>query len=168
MQQQINDILVQFEAALSGIKTVVPILNQILTLLGGRAIGLWRREKSSLLQIGFQAVTEMDVEVQKQFAEFTQEVPLKNTSLGIVKAVVEKTPAIGTLQGAKSGLEGSSEWLQKFGAKQSYAVPIFEGDQVVGVLAISTNCIHQVGDIEWEIHANIAAGIGEKKLLGMY
>lgn len=168
MEQQTNHILVQFEAAFRGKKTVIPILNQILDLLGGRAIGLWRCEESRLVQIGFQAVSEMDAEIRKQFAEFTQEVPLKKTGLGIVKAVVEKVPAIGTLQGQKSGLADSSEWLQKFGAKQSYAVPIFDGEQVVGVLAISTNCIHQIGDREWEILATIAAGIGEKKLLGMF
>ncbi|MFK7777843.1 MAG: GAF domain-containing protein [Gimesia sp.] len=168
MEQQTNDILVQFETAFCGKKTILPILNQILELLGGRAMGLWRLEKTHLQQIGFQAVTEMDAKVRKQFTEFTQEVPLENVGLGIVKAVVEKIPAIGTLEGVKSGLEGSSEWLRKFGAKQSYAVPIFEGDQVVGVLAISTNCIHQVGDIEWDVLTNIAAGIGMKKLLGMF
>ena len=167
MEQQTNKILVQFEGAIRGGETVVPILGHLLELLGGRAMGLWRRENNNLLQIGFHAVAEMDAEVRKQFSEFTQEVPLENTGLGIVKAVIEKKPATGTLQGEKSGLEGSSEWLRKFGAQQSYAVPIFEGDQVVGVLAISTNCIHQVGDTEWEVLTNIAAGIGQKKLLGM-
>ncbi|WP_298860454.1 GAF domain-containing protein [uncultured Gimesia sp.] len=167
MGQQTKEILVQLEAAIQGKKTVVPVLVRILELLKGRAIGLWCCEYDILRQVGFYAVKEMDVEVRTQFAEFTREVPLENTGLGIVKAIVEKIPAIGTLQGEKSGLEESSEWLRKFEAQQSYAVPIFEGDQVVGVLAISTSCIHQVGDSEWETLANIAAGIGKKKILGM-
>ncbi|MCH9655078.1 MAG: hypothetical protein K0U86_00845 [Planctomycetes bacterium] len=168
MEQQINEILVQLEAALRGKKTVVPVLAQILGLLEGRAIGLWCCGNNILRQVGFHAVKEMDVEIRKQFAEFTREVPLENTGLGIVKAIVEKIPATGTLHGEKSGLEGSSEWLRKFEAQQSYAVPIFEGNQVVGVLAISTRCIHQVGDPEWETLTKIAAGIGKKKILGMF
>ncbi|WP_299460372.1 GAF domain-containing protein [uncultured Gimesia sp.] len=167
MQQQTNEILILMEEALGNKKTVAPVLDQILEFLGGRAIGLWRCGKGKLLQIGFRAVPEMDEQISRQFAEFTQEVPLENTGLGIVKAVLDQIPAIGTLQGENSGLQGSSEWLRKFEAQQSYAVPIFDADQVVGVLAISTNCIHHTGDTEWKILTNIAAGIGEKKLLGM-
>tara|TARA_R110002111_G_scaffold262289_1_gene337775 strand:+ start:54681 stop:55187 length:507 start_codon:yes stop_codon:yes gene_type:complete len=167
MQQQASEILVLMENALGEKKTVSPVLDRILEVLRGRAIGLWRCGKGKLIQIGFRAVPQMDEQIRRQFAEFTQEVSLENTGLGIVKAVVERIPAIGTLQGKESGLPGSSEWLQKFEAKQSYAVPIFEGNQVVGVLAISTNGIHQPGDAEWEILAKIAAGMGEKKLLGM-
>lgn len=168
MQHQVNEILEQFEQVVQGKKTVVPVLDQILMVLGGKAVGLWRSREGRLRQIGFRAASEMDEQVRKQFAVLTHEVPLENTGLGIVKAIVDKEPAIGTLQAGKSGLQGSSEWLRKFGAQQSYAVPIFERDQVVGVLAISTNCIHQTGDIEWEILTEIAKGIGEKKLLGMF
>lgn len=167
MEHQVDEILVQFEESLSGGKTIVPVLGRVLELFGGRAMGLWRLEGSNLLQVGFQAVQEMDAEIRTQFAAFTQEVSLENTGLGIVKAILDKKPAIGTLQVGKSGLTGSSEWLQKFGAQQSYAVPVFEGGQAVGVFAISTNCIHGVGDPEWELMTKIAAGIGEKKLLGM-
>jgi|GEM_PF-2107885 len=168
MQQQANDILERIEKTLQEKKTVAPVLDQILMCLGGKAIGLWCCSEGKLCQIGFRAVSEMDEQVRKQFAALTQEVPLENTGLGIVKAIVDKKPAIGTLHAGKSGLQGSSEWLRKFEAQQSYAVPIFEGDQVVGVLAISTNCIHQTGDIEWVILTEIAEGIGEKKLLGMF
>tara|TARA_R110002095_G_scaffold1076_3_gene5100 strand:+ start:9704 stop:10210 length:507 start_codon:yes stop_codon:yes gene_type:complete len=167
MQQQIDEILALMEASLGEEKTVSPVLDRILVDLGGRAVGLWRCGKGRLIQLGFRAVPQMDEQIRRQFAEFTQEVSLENTGLGIVKAVVERIPAIGTLQGKESGLEGSSEWLRKFEAQQSYAVPIFEGNQVVGVLAISTNGIHQTGDPEWERLTKIAAGIGEKKLLGM-
>lgn len=165
--QQANQILTQLEEVFQEKKAISPVLDQIMEVLGGRAIGLWRCEMGKLIQVGFRAVAEMDEQVRKQFAAFTREVSLENTGLGIVKAVIEQTPAIGTLRGEKSGLQGSSEWLQKFGALQSYAVPVFEGDQVVGVLAISTNCVHQAGDQEWEILSKIANGIGEKKLLGM-
>lgn len=167
MQQQANEILELIEQAVQEKKTVSPVLDQILMVLGGKAIGLWRCSEGKLLQTGFCAVSEMDEQVRKQFAALTHTVPLENTGLGIVKAIIDKKPAIGTLQAGKSGLQGSAEWLRKFGAQQSYAVPIFEEDQVVGVLAISTNCIHQTGDIEWEILTEIAEGIGEKKLLGM-
>ncbi|WP_339732587.1 GAF domain-containing protein [uncultured Gimesia sp.] len=165
--QQVNDILAQFEEAFQEKCTIFPVLDRIMDDLGGRAIGLWRCEIGKLIQIGFRAVAEMDEQVRKQFASFTQEVSLEKTGLGIVKAIIERTPTIGTLRVEESGLQGSSEWLQKFGAQQSYAVPIIEGDQVVGVLAISTNCVHQEGDPEWEILTQIAEGIGEKKLLGM-
>ncbi|MCA9014036.1 MAG: GAF domain-containing protein [Planctomycetaceae bacterium] len=165
--QQANEIATWFEEAFQENKEILPVLDRIMDLLGGRAIGLWRCETDRLVQVGFCAVAEMDEQVRKQFAAFTREVSLENTGLGIVKAIVERRPAIGTLRGEESGLKGSSEWLQKFGAQQSYAVPVFEGDQVAGVLAISTNCVHQTGDREWEILTRIAQGIGEKKLLGM-
>ncbi|QDV50572.1 hypothetical protein [Gimesia fumaroli] len=166
--QQVKEILAQLEKFLQERETISPVLDRIMGDLGGRAIGLWRCETGKLIQVGFRAVPEMDEQVSKQFASFTREVSLQNTGLGIVKAIVERTPAIGTLRGEESGLQGSSEWLQKFGAQQSYAVPVLEGDQVVGVLAISTNCVHQSGDPEWEILTKIAVGIGEKKLLGMF
>ncbi len=167
MQQKVIEILEEFEVVLREGKTIAPVLDRIMEDLDGRAIGLWRCGQGKLLQIGFCAATEMDQQIREQFTSFTQEVSLENTGLGIVKAVIENDPAIGILQGEKSGLEGSSEWLKKFGALQSYAVPIQEGSQVVGVLAISTNCIHQTGDVEWKILTKIAEGIGEKKLLGM-
>ncbi len=168
MQQQVDEILEQIGEAFQE-KTFAPVLDRIMELLNGRAIGIWRcDDKGQLLQIGFRAVTEMDEHVRKQFASITKSVSLENTGLGIVKAVVERKPAIGTLQVGESGLQGSSEWLKKFGAQQSYAVPIFEDDQVVGVLAISTTCVHQIGDIEWESLKEIAEGIGEKNFLGMF
>ncbi|QDU09142.1 GAF domain-containing protein [Gimesia aquarii] len=167
MQQQIDDILEQIEQAFRE-KTFAPVLDRIMDFLKARAIGMWRCDnQGQLTQIGFRAVTEMDEHIRKQFTSFTKQVSLDNKGLGIVKAVVERKPAIGTLRG-ESGLQGSSEWLKKFGAQQSYAVPIFENDQVVGVLAISTTCVHQIGDFEWESLKKIAAGIGEKNFLGMF
>lgn len=166
--QQVKEIVAQFEELFQSKNSISPVLDRIMDVLGGRAIGLWRCKAGKLIQVGFRAVTEMDEQVRKQFASFTQEVSLENTGLGIVKAVMERTPAIGTLRGEETGLQGSSEWLQKFGAQQSYAIPVVEGDEVVGVLAISTNCVHQAGDPEWEILTKIADGIGEKKLLGMF
>lgn len=166
MQEQIEEILTQIEQAFQE-KTFAPVLDRIMDLLKGRAIGIWHCDnQGQLIQIGFRAVAEMDEQVRKQFSSFTKQVSLENTGLGIVKAVVERKPTIGTLQ--NPGLQGSSEWLKKFGAQQSYAVPIFENDQVVGVLAISTTCAHQIGDFEWESLKKIAEGIGEKKYLGMF
>lgn len=168
MQQQVDEILKLIREAFQK-KTFAPVLDRIMELLKGRAIGIWRCDnQGQLLQISFRAVAEMDEQVRKQFTSITKSVSLKNTGLGIVKAVVERKPVIGTLQVGESGLQGSSEWLKKFGAQQSYAVPIFEDDQVVGVLAISTTCVHQIGDIEWESLKEIAEGIGEKNYLGMF
>lgn len=167
MQLEAKQILTQLENLLQVKKAISPVLDQIMEVLGGRAIGLWVCGTGKLIQADFRAVAEMDEQVRKQFAAVTREVSLENTGLGIVKAVIDQTPTIGTLRGDESGLQGSSEWLQRFGAQQSYAVPVFEENQVVGVLAISTDSVHQAGDREWDILSKIAEGIGEKKLLGM-
>lgn len=166
--KQVSETLDDLEATLRQKSPISSILDEIMADLGGRAIGLWRCEAGSLIQVGFRAVEEMDEQVREQFASFTQKVSLENTGLGIVKAVTDQEPAIGTLQPEQSGLKGSSEWLVKFGAQQSYAVPICEGAQSTGVLAISTAGIHQEGDQEWEILTQLAEGIGERKLLGVF
>ncbi|WP_417383795.1 hypothetical protein [Gimesia sp.] len=168
MQQQVTEIVEQFESVLHQQRSICDVLDHLMEVLGGRAIGLWRCEASHLKQLGFCADSQMDAQVKSEFAALTQEVSLQNTGLGIVKAVIDQKPAIGTLQANESGLQGSSEWLQKFAAKQSYAIPVFEGDQVVGVLAVSTNQVHQAGDPEWELQTQVAREIGAKQLLGMF
>jgi len=168
MELEVNQVVERFASELRKQKRVSSVLDLLLENLDGRAIGLWRCDSGFLKQVGFRAVPDMAEQVQREFAELTREVSLENTGLGIVKAVIERKPAIGTLSSAESGLPGSSAWLVKFGAQQSYAVPIFEEDEVVGVFAISTKCIHQAGDSVWEIQSQIAAGIGENKLLGMF
>lgn len=168
MDLQVEQVVTQLEQELREQNSVSGVLDLLLQELDGRAIGLWRCESGQLLQVGFRAVPEMDEQVQQEFAALTRQVSLENTGLGIVKAVLEQKPAIGTLSSTESGLPGSSEWLHKFGARQSYAIPVFESGEVVGVLAISTESAHQAGDIEWEIQTQIAEGIGQKKLLGMF
>lgn len=168
MQQQVTEIMEQFESVLHHQRSISDVLDRLMEVLGGRAIGLWRCQSGNLIQLGFRADSQMNEQVKREFAALTQEVSLKNTGLGIVKAVLDGNPAIGTLQANESGLQGSSEWLQKFDAKQSYAIPIFEGDQVVGVLAVSTNQVHKAGDLEWELQAQVAREIGTKQLLGMF
>lgn len=167
MQQQATEIVEQFESVIRHQRSISDVLDRLLEVLDGRAIGLWRCESGNLVQLGFRADARMNEQVKQEFAALTQEVSLKNTGLGIVKAVLDQTPAIGTLQANESGLQGSSEWLQRFEAKQSYAIPVFEGDQVVGVLAVSTNQVHQAGDPEWELQSQIAREMGAKQLLGM-
>ncbi|EDL57686.1 hypothetical protein [Gimesia maris] len=168
MQQQFTEIMEQFESVLQRQRSISDVLDRLMEVLGGRAIGLWRCQSGKLVQLGFRADSQMDEQVKREFSALTQEVSLKNTGLGIVKAVIDQKPAIGTLQAKESGLQGSSEWLQKFDAKQSYAIPIIEGDQAIGVLAISTNQVHQAGDPEWELQAQIAREIGAKQFLGMF
>ncbi len=167
MDLQVEQVVTQLEQELREQNSVSGVLDLLLAQLKGRAAGLWRCADGNLLQVGFRAVPEMDLQVQQDFAALTKEVSLENKGLGIVKAVLERQPAIGTLSSTESGLPGSSEWLVKFGAQQSYAIPVIEDGEVTGVLAISTDCIHQAGDAEWEIQTQIANRIGEKKLLGM-
>ncbi len=167
MEIQVDQVVAQFEEELHEQNSVSGVLDLLLEQLNGRAVGLWKREAGQLVQVGFRAVPEMDEQVQQDFAALTRQVSLDNTGLGIVKAALEQEPAIGTLSSTKSGLAGSAEWLQKFGAAQSYAVPVFESGEVAGVLAISTVSAHQAGDMEWENLSRIADGIGQKQLLGM-
>ncbi|QDT89355.1 GAF domain-containing protein [Gimesia algae] len=167
MQHQVTEIVQQFESVSQHQRSISDVLDRLLEVLGGRAIGLWRCQSGSLVQLGFRADSQMKEQVKREFTALTLEVSLKNTGLGIVKAVIDQKPAIGTLQANESGLQGSSEWLQRFEAKQSYAIPVFEGDQVVGVLAVSTNQVHQAGDPEWELQTQVAREIGAKQLLGM-
>ncbi len=167
MQQQVTEIVEEFESVLQHQRSLSDVLDRLLEVLGGRAIGLWRCQSDSLIQLGFRADSNMNEQVKREFAALTLEVSLNNTGLGIVKAVIDQKPAIGTLQAQESGLQGSSEWLERFEAKQSYAIPVFERDRVVGVLAVSTNQVHQAGDPEWELQTQVAREIGVKQLLGM-
>lgn len=76
----------------------------------------------------------MPVELKREFAAATAEVPLDRTGLGIVRAALTGEPAIAELDGSE--LDASASWLARFAARRSLAVPIERKGTVVGVVAI--------------------------------
>lgn len=142
-------------------------VSQFLAAADGRAVGLWRNTGESLEQLSFQAVSEMPAAVRSEFAAITKRVPLADGGLGIVQAVVSGQPAVGTRDGASSGLEGSATWLERFEAVQSLAVPVCHGQRVLGVLALSAAHRLDEGGPDVELLEQAAASLEEPLLATM-
>ncbi len=115
-----------------------PALDQLLDLTGARATGLWQLQTQSLRLLGFRAVPDMDQRVQAEFEQATAEVPLDRTGLGIVKAALQRQPAISRVDEQPKTAATSSGWLDRFGARSSVAVPVFCDERLWGVVAVST------------------------------
>ena len=135
-------------------------LDALLVATDARATGLWRISADRLEQVGFRAVESMPREVARDFAEATRSVPLDQTGLGIVKAIVTGAPAVARLA-ATGDLGASAGWLARFEASSSLAVPVRSQRGIAGVLAISTAAEIAPEQPAWSVIQAIAAGIGE-------
>ena len=136
-------------------------LSELLSATDSRAVGLWRLEGASLRLVGFQAKSDMPESVQAGFAEATREVPLDQTGLGIVKAVLHRGPAVAHVEAGETGLSDSASWLVKFAAVMSLAVPILDREEIVGVLAMSTANPFYENDETWRLLAGVAERLGD-------
>ena len=156
MDEAVKRIACELRSALRQRRPLDSALDDVLAATQARATGLWRCREDHLELVGFRAVNEMPLETQASFAAATQTVPLTQTGLGIVKAVIDRTPAIATVDAAGDVLGDSANWLIRFKAKQSLAVPIVREQSSVGVLAISTaQDLHPTAEA-WEVTTHVA------------
>lgn len=141
-----------FRAAWNAHVSMESCLSKLVIAANGRAAGCWRLEDGFLNLMGFCCAIDMPEEVDQGFRTATQRVSLDQTGLGIVKAAVSKSPAIGRRDANATGLIGSASWIEKFGATTSLAVPIFQANSmnVAGVVAVSTAAIIKECDPLWQ------------------
>lgn len=132
-------------------------LSALLSAAEARAAGLWLRSRGELRLLGFCAAPDMPTAVAASFRAATLRVSLDESGLGIVKAAVSASPAVGRVSG--TDLAASAGWLQSFGATQSLALPIAHEGHVVGVIAISRRDPFDPGSRPWEILACVAGGL---------
>jgi GAF domain-containing protein len=135
-------------------------LAELLPLVEAQAIGLWRVSGEQLTMVGFAAAASMAGAVRREFVEATRTVPLTQTNLGIVNAVVNRVPAVATVNVTDDGLEASAGWLGRFGARQSLSMPIATNGRIVGALAVSSaHAIEREGTL-WTVISTVAARFG--------
>ena len=157
---KIKDILAAFQRDLSDGESPKEALRMILDVTSARAVGLWRYDENELAQLGFCAAHDMPAEVRDAFAEATRRVPLGETGLGIVKAVRTEAPALADLDSQTTVLPTSANWLTRFEARRSLAVPTTSQNAVNGALAVSTaNDLAPDGDV-WNSMCQLASELG--------
>ncbi len=113
----------------------VELLKALLKDLPARAAGLWRLEGDRLIQVAFFSCDDMPEEVARRFGEATRIATLDQSSLGIVKAVVEGRTVVSIADELPSAT-GSGHWLRAFGADRSIAVPLRSAPGVVSVAVL--------------------------------
>ena len=101
----------------------------------------------------------MPQEVKSDFARATAEVPLTETGFAVVSAAVTGEPSSGNLAANSRGLEHSSNWLARFEAIQSLAVPAQAAGRTHGVLAISSANRIETGDAVWRLMTRLAQSL---------
>jgi GAF domain-containing protein len=153
------EITAAFQSALAAHREVQQPLELLLTATAARAVGLWCVAGESLLCLGFCAHPGMDPQTAFDFATATECVGLGQSGLGIVKAAVSRAPAVAELSPSNT-LGASASWLERFGARQSFAVPVMQDSQVTGVLAISTASVHGPDAAEWNLVERLAESLG--------
>lgn len=110
--------------------------------LSARAVGWWTLEGEDLVQQAFVAAADLPAEVAARFAAATRSVGSSQTSLGIVKAVVESGVVVSRAWNLPAEY-GSGHWLRCFGADRSVAVPCLDSEgRVQGVVSAAL-----VGDV---------------------
>lgn len=157
----LDQILKAFQKDLQTGTPPLDALQAILNATSGRAVGLWRRQGDSLLQIAFCTVDDMPAETHDAFAAATKRVPLYETGLGIVKAVQTAAPALADLDTQATVLETSATWLARFAARRSLAVPTLSNGSINGVLAVSTAKDLTPGHAEWDLICRLASELGD-------
>ncbi|WP_029247566.1 hypothetical protein [Schlesneria paludicola] len=137
-------------------------LSQFVAASQSRAAGCWRLNEGFLKLVGFGWADDMPPEVSEGFQNATQYVSIAQLGLGIVKAAVSQSPAIGRLDASATGLASSATWIERFGARTSLAVPILASTthDVLGVLAVSTAVEIQKNDGYWKSLILLANELG--------
>ncbi len=111
---------------------------KLLDQLEAWALGVWLVEGEFLKQFLFVRHHQFDFQVALDFQQATVHVPLDQTQLGIVNAVVNQRPALAVASEQTGDLQKSAGWLERFGAACSLSVPIITTQkQSVAVLAVA-------------------------------
>src|SRR3569623_438685 len=124
----LDEITSAFRHAIPHHHDVQHPLELLLPATAARAVGLWCVAGDSLLGLGFFAHPEMDPQTALDFATSTERVGLDQLGLGIVKAAVSRAPAVAELSPSNT-LGASASCLERFGARQSFAVPVMPRSQ---------------------------------------
>lgn len=133
-------------------------LSDLLEATQARAVGCWRHENGVLHLTGFLAVEAMPAAVQAEFVAATKSVPLTQTQFGIVQAVVRNGPAVNhRAMEQLARAEGSIGWLGRFEAASSLAVPIRNGKELRGAIAVATELRIEPEDAVWRLVQTLAA-----------
>ena len=161
-KERVMSIREEFCAAWRAGVALDGILTRFVVETHSRASGCWQLEKGFLKLKGFGWASDMPNEVSQGFQNATRRVSLDQMGLGIVKAAVTGKPAIGRRDALATGLDGSANWIAKFGANTSLAIPIrdFATNSVIGVLAVSTAAFVEEGDALWETLHALANDLG--------
>ncbi len=120
---------------------------EVCAALGACAAGYWQleRDHERLVQLSFVPGLGLDPDVGRQFAAATATVPLSQTSLGIVAAVLTGEPAVSRVDELPAD-SGSGRWLRAFGASRSVAVPIpGERGKIQGVFSVALTAESTLG-----------------------
>ncbi len=141
-------------------------LRALLNWSSARAVGWWCRHGDVLRMIGFEAATDMSIDVQVAFADAMREVSLDRIELGCVRAAAEMRPVVARENAKNLGLGGSATWLQRFVAEQSLAIPIIQDATVVGVLAIATAEPFEESSATWKMLTELATELARNASRG--
>jgi hypothetical protein len=127
-------------------------LSELLTATNSRAVGCWKLSGQTLVLVGFLAADDMPAQVQQEFVAVTKSVTLAQSKFGVVQAVLAKGPAINHRPPKPTGAKDSSPgWLERFEAASSLAVPVFDGEQIRGALAVATVARIEPCDDVWRL-----------------
>ena len=134
-------------------------LDALLSATRSRATGLWQQSSGRLSLLGFCGVSELADDVKNEFVSATTDVSLTRAGLAIVSASVAGEPFSGSLDEDAVDVDSSSNWLARFGAIQSLAVPIQAACENHGVLAVSTANRIEKGDQVWTLMTRLATAL---------
>src|SRR5947209_323085 len=105
--------------------------------LGARAAGWWEISENQLALVAFRAAPDMPPEVTLEFVQATNRVALRPSALGIVSAAMAGEATVSRVERPEAGA-GSSQWLRRFAASCSIAVPLRnEAGAVVRVVSVA-------------------------------
>ncbi len=140
--------------------------NQLNRLLiqetGAWAVGIWKIEGEYLQQILCAFEEGFPAQVAKDFQEGTVQVPLAQTKLGIVNAVVNRKPALALAASQQGDLAKSAGWLNRFGARCSLSCPIADAaGNIQAVIAVSWKQLYDQTDPVPQNLLSIAGQISE-------
>lgn len=112
------------------------------------AAGFWLRDGEFLTLASFSAHVEMPDDVQQAFQAATARVSLDQTALAIVQAVHARHTVTAVPPPEGQAGQGSPEWLRRFAARQSAAVPVQVRGEVRAALAVATTYLFLPNEIE--------------------
>lgn len=153
---ELDELEADFRAALCAKIEPVIALSKFLKRIDCNAVGLWKVEEGTLVQIGFVPDGKMPKHVAEEFTAATRRVSLDQMGLGIVNAAVNQKPTIAKSLSRGGSLPGSGSWLDRFEALQSLSMPIVHDGITIGVLAVSANYFFDEEHESWQVTRELA------------